>query len=531
MASVGSQDFFRVRWRTDTGANFEHYPLYGRFKILDASFKLLDTFATDSSGNTIPGLLRVAYGGNNADAMYWQPFSASGNLDFYKYTEGDEHLELKNPKNSITIAQRDPIHIFTAEGKTSIDFSPGTTKMYNNEAYVATAYRVLYQYTLRSDATNPYTSNYIRIWTKPADIKEIKTLYWYNPKSKTFAAFPSSFYTGGGKSISDALNAAARASLAAAQKAYLLEISDTSTTEEARRQMIEARVQFLIRSGYSEAQARAAFGQKEIVQGADTAAPTSSTSRTNTTTTPSSPLGRGATDNGVSTASTSQTSTTVTLRGRFGYVAPGQDPRVPETDDFGTSGVFPQMVQYFSNDGINPQPPRRFTFFLRPSNVNYTNIGSEWTEIDRSGKIPIVDWKNFKLMKISFQFVVGNPLRLTTSIDNELKVLRQMATSPYPVVIYGFDEMFNNDLRFPFSDTQTVEFAIGEMSISSVYRTPDNKINRATVDITLQELPIETVSVIEMPKLTFKPTVERPPSILPPAYGTRRTISSDYLAS
>jgi hypothetical protein len=106
-----------------------------------------------------------------------------------------------------------------------------------------------------------------------------------------------------------------------------------------------------------------------------------------------------------------------------------------------------------------------------------------------------------------------------------------MATSPYPVVIYGFDEMFNNDLRFPFSDTQTVEFAIGEMSISSVYRTPDNKINRATVDITLQELPIETVSVIEMPKLTFKPTVERPPSILPPAYGTRRTISSDYLAS
>lgn len=527
MASVGTQDFFRVRWRTDTGANFEHYPLYGRFKITDVSFQLIDSFATDSSGNTIPGLLRVSYGGHPIDAMYWQPFSSSGNLDFYKYTEGDEHLDLKNPKNSTSLTQRNPVHIFTAAGKFEFDFAPGTTKLVNNEAYSATQYRVLYTYTLRSPSTNPYSSAYIRVWMKPSDLKEVKTLYWYDPKSKTFFAFPQSFYNN--NSISAAINNAARQSLANAQSIYLLELKDTSLTEEARRQMIEARVQYLMRSGYSESQARAALGQGGAVQGADSSSPTTSTSvvpRSGSVGT----LGRGSTDNGSSTSSSNQTSTTVTLRGRFGYVAPGQDPRVPETDDFGTSGVFPQMVQYFSNDGLNPEPPRRFTFFLRPSNVNYTNIGSEWTEIERSGKIPIVDWKNFKLMKISFQFVVGNPLRLTTSVDSELKTLRQMATSPYPVVIYGFDEMFNNDLRFPFSDTQTVEFAIAEMSISSVYRTPDNKINRATVDITLQELPIETVSVIEMPKLKFKDTVERPPTITPPAYGKRRTISEDYLA-
>jgi hypothetical protein len=76
-----------------------------------------------------------------------------------------------------------------------------------------------------------------------------------------------------------------------------------------------------------------------------------------------------------------------------------------------------------------------------------------------------------------------------------------MATRPFPVTLFGFDDMLTHQLRFPLTQSRGVEFAIAEFTISSVHRTGTGEINRATCDITLQELPLEKITLIEMPKL------------------------------
>jgi hypothetical protein len=46
-----------------------------------------------------------------------------------------------------------------------------------------------------------------------------------------------------------------------------------------------------------------------------------------------------------------------------------------------------------------------YEFTLKPNNVSYSNIGVTWTDIERVANFPLVDYKNNKLMKISFEFL------------------------------------------------------------------------------------------------------------------------------
>jgi hypothetical protein len=209
-------------------------------------------------------------------------------------------------------------------------------------------------------------------------------------------------------------------------------------------------------------------------------------------------------DNGTSTGATGAIiRTSVKVRGNFGFVNPGQ-----------VTGTEPQMVQYYKSTGSQLTEPDRHIFIPKPNQINYQNLGSEWTEIDRAGRIPLVDWKNFRLMKVSFQFIVipDQTYRLgafgetaddgiTISIDDKLEKLRNMAARPYPVILYGFDDLLTNTSEFVMSGGSGVQFVIQELTISSIIRTPTGSINRATCDITLQEVPIELINLISLPKL------------------------------
>ena len=176
----------------------------------------------------------------------------------------------------------------------------------------------------------------------------------------------------------------------------------------------------------------------------------------------------------------------------------------------------PQMVQiYRGEDGNYKTAPDRFIFTYRPNNISYSNMGSEWSEIDRVNNTPFVDFRNFKLMKISFEFIVGDSNNLFTSCDDQIALLRKMAMRPEPVIFLGFDQMFNEQMTYPtVSGGSGVEFAIVDMSINSIQRTrvassggsdqnisPNGNINRATVSMTLQELPINKQQLYKLPKL------------------------------
>jgi hypothetical protein len=185
----------------------------------------------------------------------------------------------------------------------------------------------------------------------------------------------------------------------------------------------------------------------------------------------------------------------------------------------------PELVQtydVFSNgpagSAVLPKP-RRFVFPFVPREVNYTGIGTQWTEIARTGNYPIVDWTGFQLLKISFNFdVVDRTFESQTgfglyfSCEEQLRQLREMAQTPYPVTFLNMDKFMREEVRWPtLSQGRGIEFVIAEFSVTAVQRTSSdakraasvvpNQISRATCSMTLQEIPIETVSIVQMPPI------------------------------
>lgn len=199
------------------------------------------------------------------------------------------------------------------------------------------------------------------------------------------------------------------------------------------------------------------------------------------------------------------TVTRSTFGGRSGYVSPNVSVN---------SSSQPQIVQQYRVEGTGSPVTNRHVFQFRPNQVSYSGIGSEWTEIPRTGNVPLVDWKSYKLLQVTFQFLVApdddgsldgaiDGKRITLSIDDKIRTLRKMAVTPYPVYLLGFDEIISEQMRFPFNAGRGVEFVIAEFNVSSLMRTDSGNINRAQCDITLREIPIDSVKLIDFPKINF----------------------------
>jgi len=157
----------------------------------------------------------------------------------------------------------------------------------------------------------------------------------------------------------------------------------------------------------------------------------------------------------------------------------------------------------------------QYKFDFAPNEINYSGFGGEWTSIERNGSFPMIDWKSFKLLQISFSFVIANNNGDLTAdglelpVTEQIETLQRMAQAPYPVMFYGFDTLLTNQFRYDSSGKpRGVQFVIQDLSITSQRRNTNMEITRAQAQITLQEIPIETTSVIGMPRLKHKP--ERP---------------------
>jgi hypothetical protein len=459
-------------------ANYSGFPLYQLFRVDDAE-------KANKYDAGLNGLTRISL------QKYWQPWPEIKGL-YVEYSAGD-HLvfQVSGGANSI--------NIFTIPGVSPVSTTAGTTKpataVFNSVAFgtsltwASTTYRATNSYAeweniidtktnTNADPTsfvggNPYSATRIQLWvkfdaTKNATIGNI--YYWYHPVKAQF--FPV---------------------------ATALKIYDSATTSSSTTQRVdEGKIQSIILTGKTRAQAISSLTAPAVVSNAAAASP-----GTSNTATVKNQNGSSTTNASTATAANAPIKATVRVRGNFGYINPGEP-----------DGGAPQMVQYYRQGNSPLQEPDRHIFSPKPNQINYQNLGSEWTEIERVGRIPLVDWKNFRLMKISFQFMVipdaGYRLGaygesaddgVTLSIDSKLDVLRNMATRPYPVILFGFDELLTNSSQFSNSAGSGVQFVIQDFSISSMMRTTTGAINRATCDITLQEVPIEYINLITMPRL------------------------------
>lgn len=480
---------------------------------------------------------------------YWKPIRIEN--EYREYTSGDEFVEQKFlivpgyevgslPKRKLSDQRFEPntvkywarqIYIATSRSANLFPTSPVLTQ---NAAYIGLSSDALRptsrgvievtrgftseaQYKKFADTidfyqykNNPYSYSDIRIWiridesaftaslysaqdkVRPGSLTPVKE-YWWNPDTNQMIGMPSqqagSFSDSRIVSESNALSAIAGTYGLDSQTVEANAMSIPQFVEQLKRAMIAE----MINAGFSETQAIASAESR--FNGLNKSDKKKNAGAAN------SAKGGKKVNNG--SGSFNPRRTTV-VRGNFnvggGYVSPSYD-----------KVSLPQMVQQYKDPRSFEPKTFRHIFRLKPNQIQYSNIGSDWTEVERAGNIPLVDWKGYKLLSVSFQFIVApdgvgsfddrtDTRAITEPVDGELENLRRMATSPYPVVLLGFDEILTNQMRFPYEPGRGVEFVITEFNISSLYRTAYGEINRAQCDITLREVPVESVMLIDFPK-------------------------------
>lgn len=165
-----------------------------------------------------------------------------------------------------------------------------------------------------------------------------------------------------------------------------------------------------------------------------------------------------------------------------------------------------------------------YQFDFAPSEIAYSGFGGEWVQIDRNGGFPFVDWKAFKLLQVSFNFLIArntSPGRVSTGgpatgdgldlpVTEQIEKLQRMAQTPFPVMFWGLDKLLTNQFRYDDNGSpRGVQFVIQDLSINAQRRNSNLEITRATAQITLQEIPVEKQEIIGMPILRHKPIVPK----------------------
>jgi hypothetical protein len=481
----------------DINNKYKGFKIYGLFRVTDSRLAKPDA-------PTGAGWFRL----NTKE--YWNP-KPEFTKKLQEYFTNDEYITQVFGSRNTGPNESDPSGISNsklAETEARSEPSYKASDVGTSQLWQSSIYRATFQYvqweelkkTFQSSGAkgeNPYGGSTVQVWVKvtgTGTTAENGQTYWYHPLFRKFFSIPPSVD-------------------------YLIGAVGSKTEDSLE----EGKILALIAQGNTRAQAIALVDSKPSSPGAAGAGAggvggTGSAGGVN----------KNGSQSEQQLAPKAAIKATVRVRGNFGFVAPGE----PE-------GGEPQMVQYYKSGDSQLQTTARHYFLPKPNQINYQNLGSEWTEIERVGRIPLVDWKNYRLMKVSFQFLVipENTYRtgafgetaddgITISIDEKLENLRNMAARPYPVILYGFDDLLINANPFSMSTGAGVQFVISELTISSLIRTTTGSINRATCDITLQEVPIEYINIISLPKLVPGQIIPPAPTTSTPDFGERDSFES-----
>ncbi len=203
---------------------------------------------------------------------------------------------------------------------------------------------------------------------------------------------------------------------------------------------------------------------------------------------------RGTGGSGGATVPT-PTMTRIAVRTPYGYVAPA---------DHNHTGDRAEIVQSYKAflNGQMADKIERFQFPVTPNNISYSGLGSRWIEVPRKGYFPIVEWADWVLMKVQFDFLLAHEMDgLFNDVSEYIEQLRRMAQRPQPVSVYGLDQLFKLQIKRAQITGKAMQFVIADFSVKSVARTinhGDKEITSAQCSMTLQEITIEEMEIINM---------------------------------
>lgn len=454
---------------TDSSSTRKNYPIKKLYKQID-----------NSNSPSFPASY-VEY----SPTKYWMPYEGISIADqnYIEYTDGDEYgWSDNNEERAIEIPSSLP------RTDKYDNFPLNHRIVYANDIYQATSYYFEWLSTGFNSSRNPYKQSRVRKWKRISDTSEVWTQYWYHPLLRVFFTLEDT--------------------------QMLQELPNFDEPDQSRWDMFSGDASEMNLQNFSFAQIR------ELVSRGSSQSAAEATIR--------------SIDNTVLSAyaqNTTGSSLVSEINGaarKFQFDTGGGTPSSAKysisTDYVGSLSALdtsvadmPRMIQR----RIGPTSDSRliskeYVFNLRPNNVSYSNIGVTWTDIERINNHPLVDYKNNKLMKISFEFVVeehsGNKSSLYESCEKRLNDLRDMANRPELVIFTNFDSLFG-EAKGLLTDSSYREWAIVEMSISSVQRVPSGvtstetgSISRATVSMTIQEVRISNDAILFMPQLTKTPS-------------------------
>lgn len=426
-------------------------------------------------------------------SLYWFPYQDFTPLDtdYIPYVVGDEYGWVDDQRvRPKYIAAPNP------NSRKRSNYDTGTRIVFGGQVYEATRYYFYWSDTNFGTTKNPYTTDRVIKWRKVSDTSETWVQYWYHPLVRRFYVLENdeiiqdlpdtTLTTKWDGFTGDALELNL-ANFTAAQIRQLVSKGEAPPVAETFIDRLDQSILDLITSETTpldeliRQRNRQTFGA------------------------PPDLFGNQFIQRSAFSVRTATVTTSVGAGGQESIAAP-------------TFAIAQMRQQSSTSNGGAPTADETFDFEYRPNNVSYSNIGSNWTEIDRVNNSPVLDFKNFKLMKISFEFVVGDKTNLYSSCELQLAKLRKMASLPYPVTFVGFDKLFSDQDVYAPSNVGSGRWAIVDMSISSVFRTQPEpnggtatgSIARATINMTIQEIPRDIGSLIKFPRLPFQPPPKTP---------------------
>lgn len=113
---------------------------------------------------------------------------------------------------------------------------------------------------------------------------------------------------------------------------------------------------------------------------------------------------------------------------------------------------------------------------MAPKEIDYTNFGSQWSEVGIPGGPPFLVKESFGLKKVAFSLTIANPDNQDADMTHDLQVLKAFADTVRPIKI-AYDGYFTS-----------WTFRCTSLAIHAEQRHPStNRITRATVDLEFTE--------------------------------------------
>lgn len=156
-----------------------------------------------------------------------------------------------------------------------------------------------------------------------------------------------------------------------------------------------------------------------------------------------------------------------------------------------------------------------FEFPYVPREMSFEDLAPEIVELERPGKLPLVERKSPKLAKISFDFrIADRNSQGVVAVDDTLRTLRQLVARGQPVSFIGMDKVVQYQVKMYDNSLSNAWYAITGFSIRTVQRVPRlypgssgtsdrNAIAIADGSLQLTEQRNPWPTVIQVPRIVY----------------------------